>query len=371
MKKLFILVALFLLLPSLALAQGQENTPEEAVFEAKVLSIEKTQTVKRPDGSKVVQQNVRLRGLTGKWEGRAVETDGINSLDVTHTLEVSPGNRVLVSYLRDVSGEEHFYIIDYVRRAPMFWLAIIFCLLMIVVGRFKGFKSLIGLGTSFIVILYLVIPGVLAGYNPLLISILCSFLILFLITYITWGWTKQSHLAFASIAVSLVFAGLFSFLFTNLTKLSGMANEDATFLIGDNLPAINFQGLLLAGIIIGILGVLDDVVISQISIVRQLKQANQNLQSKQLFSQAMKVGVDHISSMANTLFLAYVGVSLPLLLLFKLGSTAFHGFSQIVNSEIIATEIVRTLVGSVALILAVPISTFIAAKYWGQQHKNK
>ncbi|MFH0840773.1 MAG: YibE/F family protein [bacterium] len=359
MKKIIILIAILFLSPMFAWAQT-----EEAVFEAKVISIEDSRILESEDGSRVVQQNVRLKGLSGEWEGRERVTDGIGDLNVLHNIEVKPGDKILVSYLRDINGQERLYIIDHVRRGPLLWLALIFCALIILISRFKGLKALVSLAVSFLIIVYLVIPGVLAGFNPLLVSIACSFLILLLVIYITWGWSKQSHLAFFSIAISLIITGLFSFLFTILTKLTGLANEDIIFLIGDGLPAINFQGLLLAGIIIGTLGVLDDVVISQISTVRQLREANLNLSVKELFSRAMKVGIDHISSMANTLFLAYVGVSLPLLLLFKLESTAFHGFAQIINSEIIATEIVRTLTGSVGLILAVPIATFIAAKYW-------
>jgi uncharacterized membrane protein len=133
--------------------------------------------------------------------------------------------------------------------------------------------------------------------------------------------------------------------------------------------SINFQGLLLAGIIIGFLGVLDDVVISQVAAVEQLSKTDNSLNRKGLFGRAYQIGVSHVSSMANTLFLAYAGVSLPLLILFISGQSAFTGWGQIINNEMVATEIVRTLAGSIGLILAVPISTFIAA-WWYGRNKN-
>jgi len=361
-KRFLLFIIVLLLMPAFAFA----NT-EEAVFEARVISIEVSRAL---DGSDAVQQNALLEGLTGEWKGKKMVSDGISELEVLHNIQVKPGDKVSVNYLKNVIGEERFYIIDYVRSLPMFWLALLFAVLIIVVGRMKGLKALISLALSFVVILYFMIPGILAGYNPLLISIACSFLILFLAIYITWGWTRQAHIAFVSIALSLFIAGLISLFFTIATRLTGMASEDITFLAGNGAYNINFQGLLLAGIIIGILGVLDDVVISQVSTVQQLHEANRDLSSGALFSRAMKVGVDHISSMTNTLFLAYVGVSLPLLLLFKSDTTLFQSFGQIINNELVATEIVRTFAGSVGLVLAVPISTFIAAKYWSASKKK-
>jgi len=207
----------------------------------------------------------------------------------------------------------------------------------------------------------IIVPKILTGTNPLLISIFGSILILLLVVYLTEGINKKSHLAVLSITLSLIIVGIFSVVFTNISKLTGFAQEEAMFLISFGKSMINFKGLLLAGIIIGTLGVLDDAVISQIASVKQIKNANSNLSKKEVYKNSMKIGVSHMSSMINTLFLVYAGASLPLLLLFTINESPFLSFNQIINNEIIAVEIVRTLAGSIGLILSIPIATFLAS----------
>jgi len=163
--------------------------------------------------------------------------------------------------------------------------------------------------------------------------------------------------AIAGTLISLIITGILANLFVSESRLTGFASEEASFLQAAKQGTINIQGLLLAGIIIGVLGVLDDITISQSAIVFQLKATKNKIQFGDLYTKAMNIGRDHISSMVNTLILVYAGAALPLLLLFIDNP---HPFSEIVNYEIIADEIVRTLVGSIGLILAVPITTFIA-----------
>jgi uncharacterized membrane protein len=154
-------------------------------------------------------------------------------------------------------------------------------------------------------------------------------------------------------------------LFVNLSQLTGFTSEEAGFLQAYKPGLINMKGLLLSGIIIGVLGVLDDITISQSAIVEQLKKANQKLKPIELYQKAMSVGRDHIASMINTLILVYTGAALPLLLLFIDNP---HPFSQVINYEIIADEVVRTLVGSIGLILAVPITTLLAVWFVSKNH---
>ena len=167
----------------------------------------------------------------------------------------------------------------------------------------------------------------------------------------------------------MIIVAVLSIIFTNIAKLTGLAQEETMFLIGFGFSVINFKGLLLAGILISVLGVLDDIVISQVESVRQIKSVNQNLNKKEVYDKAIKIGISHMSSMTNTLFLVYAGASLPLLLLFSIKQEPFLSFNQIVNNEIIAIEIIRALIGSIGLILAVPIATFLAA--WFLKSKNK
>lgn len=363
MKKF--LIFLFLLsIPFLCLAE----TGNTEVFEAKVLDIIQEKTITTESGTEIVQQDVKLRGLNDEWQGRDFEVKGINDLEVVTSVQVEKGDKVLVSKSTNFEGNEQFMITDHVRRGSLYWLAAVFALLLIIVGGKQGWKAIISLLITFFVIMKLIIPNIVSGFSPLIISLFGSVIILGIIVYITWGFKKKAHIAIFSILISLGITGLISILFTKLTKLSGLADDEILFLVGNSGITINFEGLLLAGIIIGTLGVLDDVVISQISTIEQLKNANSDFKQVELYKRGMNVGVDHISSMTNTLFLAYAGASIPLLLLFTFQQEPFVGFSQIINNELIATEIVRTLVGSIGIILAVPIATFIASVYYSKNN---
>ncbi|MFH2231842.1 MAG: YibE/F family protein, partial [Patescibacteria group bacterium] len=216
---------------------------------------------------------------------------------------------------------------------------------------------------TFFIILKFIIPEILDGGNPLLISIIGSLFILVLSIYITEGIKKSSTIAIISVLISLVVTGVISVWFTTLTKLTGFASDEAMYLVGLAGGNVNIKGLLLAGIIIGALGVLDDVVVSQVSLVKELKEANPKLPKRLVYSQAMRVGISHLSSMVNTLFLAYAGAALPLLILFSIKEPPFFSFHQVINNEIIATEIVRSLTGSIGLVLAVPIATLLAVHF--------
>jgi len=357
MKKLLLIsVFIMILAPVCVFAQEQS-------FEAKVIEIVKENTIVREDGTSVIQQDLKLQGLEGEWQGKEIESHGISDLDVVKGVVAKRGDKVVVSASIGPEGDQVFYIIDQVRRGWQYILALLFAALIIVIGKGKGVKALVSLIATFLIIMWFIIPRILAGWSPLLTSIIGAIVILAAIIYITWGFSSKAHIAIAAIVISLVLTGLIAIIFTKLTHLTGLANEDVMFLIGRGGAPINFQGLLLAGIIIGTLGVLDDVVISQISAIEQLKKANPGFTRHELFKSGLHIGIDHISSMTNTLFMAYAGASLPLLLLFSVGSEPFVTFSQVINNEMIATEIVRTLTGSIGLILAVPICTVLAVKF--------
>lgn len=346
--------------PNTALAQEDSLGTQEEIFEARITEIIREKEGTRDDGSKSYQQNIKLKGLEGEWKDKEFTFEGISEVDVVNVPRYQEGERVVVSASKGFEGNYHFYIIDYVRRWPLYLLALVFAAVIVIIGRLKGLRALIGLIFSFAVILKFIVPKIMSGSNPLLISISGGIIILLFIVYITQGFNKKSHCAVVSIVISLILTGLLSVLFTAFTKLTGM-NEESMYLTELAGGALNLEGLLLAGILLGAVGVLDDIVIAQVSAVEQLVKANTELSRKEIFQRAMKVGVDHISSMTNTLFLAYAGASLPLLILFSIKQPPFLKFSQVINSEIIATEVVRTLVGSIGLALAVPITTFLAA----------
>lgn len=360
----FLLIAFLLLTPIFVFAQNKEE-----IFKAEVIEIIQEQEVTRDNGSQFIQQNLLLKGIEKKWKDMEIIFYGIHDYEVVSNKEYKVGDKVFVVDSGD-SESDSYYIVDYVRQQNLYWLALIFAGLVVAIGRFKGLRALFGLIVSFAIIIKIIVPQILAGVNPLLVSILGSVLILVSIVYLTEGWRPRSHLAVLSIAIGLVIVGIFSIIFTKISRLTGFAQEEIMFLIDAGKSMINFQGLLLAGIIISTLGALDDVVISQIAIVEQIKETDPSLSSSQVYHKVMKIGVSHLSSMINTLFLVYAGASLPLLLLFNINEPPFLSFQQIINNEIIATEILRALVGSIGLILSVPIATFLAS-YFLHISKNK
>jgi uncharacterized membrane protein len=266
-------------------------------------------------------------------------------------------------YQEDVDGNGVFYVTDFVRSSYLVWLAIILFLTVVLVASWKGLKALISLFITFVIILWFIIPLILRGWNPLLITILGSIVILLIIVYLTEGVNRKSTVAVLSITLSLLITGILAIIFSYMGRLTGSAQEEIMYLIGAGKGIINFKGLLLAGIIIGTLGALDDGAISQVAAVDELKKANPDLHGWELYRRAMKIGISHIGSMINTLFLAYAGASMPLLLIFSLRQEPFNSFSLIINNETIATEIVRAFVGSIGLALAIPIATVLAVYF--------
>lgn len=270
----------------------------------------------------------------------------------------SEGDKVFLLGLRDPdTNSQAFYITDFDRSTPLIGLLALFVAVVLLISKKWGIYSLLGMAYSFFIIFSFILPQLLAGKNPLLIAILGCLLIAPVTFYMSHGFNRKTSIALISTIIALSVTGILSLIFINVAKLSGFGSDDALFLQVLGAGAINVRGIFLAGIIIGTLGILDDVTISQASIVYQLKKSVKNISDGELYKKAMEVGHDHIASTVNTLVLVYTGAALPLLLLF-IGST--KSFGEAVNAEIIADEIVRTLVGSIGLVLAVPITTILA-----------
>jgi uncharacterized membrane protein len=271
--------------------------------------------------------------------------------------ELKPGDEVRVARTEAAPGETTYTLTDFERRAPLLWLAIAFAALVIVFGRLRGALSLVGLAISLAIILAFVVPAILDGGPPLAVAIVGSLAVMLATISLAHGWGPKSLAAMLGTAVSLALVALLALAFTNLTHLTGLSSEEATLLLRGGAD-ISLEGLLLAGIVIAALGVLDDVTVSQASTVLALRAANPTLGFRQLYARALRVGQDHVSATVNTLVLAYVGASLPVLLIFSSGEL---GLIDAVNTELIAKEIVGTLVGSIGLIAAVPVTTALAA----------
>lgn len=360
MKKIIISIFLLSLLVGPLLAQAQESSAPDKIIQARVVEILRQQDVTSEDGSRTIQQDIRLEGLEDEFLGKTLNYFGVGDVDVVKKNIYKIGDVVLVLASIDDRGQYNYFVTDYVRTKSLLYLFVIFVVILLAVSGLKGLRALLSLSFSFLVIMKYIVPQILDGSDPVVVTIIGSFVILFAIIYLTEGFKKEAHVGVASIFLSLLITIFLSWLFVDLAKLSGVASEEVSFLVGVGAGVINFKGLLLAGIIIGALGVLDDIVIAQVAAVRELAKTDASLPRWQLFRKAYSIGVSHIGSMTNTLFLAYAGASLAVLILFSSGQSGYSTWSQAINNEALATEIVRTLAGSVGLILAVPISTLIA-----------
>jgi uncharacterized membrane protein len=302
-------------------------------------------------GEQLFQQTIRARILEGDFEDSEIvlEQDYLG-------LEI--GDTFIVEQYIGEEGPE-YTLLDIDRRSGLRWLVLAFMVVILVFARGQGFRSLLSLGGSFLVIFYILVPMLLQGYPPILTTVILATAILALAIFLTHGFNKRSLIAFLGTVCTVFITGVLAYWVVNGLSLTGFESDEATFLDFNTGGRLDFVGLLLAGIIIGVLGVLDDISITQVAVVRELYSANPELTKWDVFTRALRVGKEHVAALVNTLVFAYVGVSLPLLLyVTTLGVT---DVSLVVNSEIFATEITRTIIGSIGLILAVPLTTLAAA----------
>ncbi|MFC8227596.1 YibE/F family protein [Streptomyces sp. NPDC057287] len=271
--------------------------------------------------------------------------------------QLHDGQGVVVAYAPDAPRDLQYSVTDVDRTVPMALLAGIFALAVVVVGRLRGLMALIALAVSFGVLTLFILPAILQGSNPLVVAVIGASAIMLIALYTCHGLTARTSVAVIGTLISLLLIGLLGSLFIGWAGLSGNT-DDNTGLIHGLYPEIDMSGLLLAGVIIGSLGVLDDVTVTQTSAVWELHQADPTMGVRGLYRAGIRIGRDHIASVVNTLVLAYAGAALPLLLLFSIAQSSV---GTVANSELVAEEIVRTLVGSIGLVASVPVTTVLAA----------
>ncbi|MEO3803868.1 YibE/F family protein [Nonomuraea sp. B1E8] len=264
----------------------------------------------------------------------------------------APGDGVIL--LRDAEGA--YQISDHDRATPLWLFGVAFAVAVIAFGRWRGVTALIGLAVTFVLLLTFVIPGILEGRSPMLVAIVGAAAIMLTVLYLTHGFSLPTSMAVLGTLASLALTGALSYAALGLARLNGIT-DDSALTLGMSL-SIDTQGLLLAGIIIGALGVLDDVTVTQAVTVAELAQANPSYGFARLYQAAGRIGRAHIASVINTIILAYAGASLPLLLLFSIGE---QPLGQVLTTPVIAQEIVRSVAGTLGLIAAVPITTALAA----------
>ena len=294
--------------------------------------------------------------LEGEFEGFSYSVEHGKYQILPEGFRLDRGDRILVTIGVTPNGDVNTYFIDYMRTTPLLVLFSLFVVVNVLISGWKGVQSLISMAVSVMVIFYFIIPRILNGADPILTSIIGSFVFLAATQLLVYGWTLKSHIAMIAIIIAMTITGVLSVVFVNYANLNGFGDENAMFLV-QQAGNLNVQNLLIASIIIGALGVLDDLVIGQASVVIELHFANPDLSFQERFRSAFRIGRDHIAATVNTLLLAYLGASLMMFMLFSLNNP---DYLLLLNINYIAEEIVRALVGTLGLFAAVPVTNLIA-----------
>jgi uncharacterized membrane protein len=288
----------------------------------------------------------------GSDAGRTVVVDLPNGPGAPVIVE---GDDILVISVPGVE-EEQFGVVDHQRGSGLLVVSLAFVLALLAFGRWRGLSALAGLGVTFLVLVFFVVPAILGGESPMLVALVGSAAITLTVLYLTHGITMTSTVAVLGTLASLVLTGVLAAVSVSALRLSGIT-DDVSSSVSDRY-GITMSGLLVASIIIGSVGVLDDVTVTQASIVAELAEANPTYGVGQLYRSASRVGRSHIASVVNTIVLAYAGASLPLLILVAADNPSF---ADVVTTQFISQEIVRSIVATLGLIAAVPMTTALAA----------
>jgi uncharacterized membrane protein len=343
-----VLVSVLLATPLIA---GAQNAASD-VFRAEVVGIVSESQAEPLPGltTQSFSQTIDAVVTSGDRTGERIAVEN-------NYIPLAPGDSFIVSHALDTAGNTVYFVQDIDRRVPVLALISLCIVAIVAVAGVTGVRSLIALSASVVIITFGMVPLLLAGYPPVWTAVASAMVIVAAGMYGTHGFRSVTHAAFIGTAGTVVGAGILAYSAVALTRLSGFAADEAIYLNTATGGSIDLAGLLLGAIIIGVLGLLDDIAITQSATVAQLRGALPHATSAELYRRAMAVGRDHVGALVNTLALAYAGVSLPLLLLASRLDTPWWMF---VNQEIFATEIVRTAVGGIALVLCVPLATLAA-----------
>ncbi len=305
-------------------------------------------------GVALVCRDVTARLSSGPEEG---ESTTLNITESPDQPTLSVGDRVVLARAADPGQAVTYFFADFQRRQPLLALGVLFAVAVVGLARWRGAAALIGLGVSLLVLVRFVLPAILAGESALAAAVVGSAVIAILIIYLAHGVSARTTTAVLGTLVALGLTAVLAVVFVEASKLTGLSSEDGTYLRGVLGSSVNLRGMLLAGIIIGGLGVLNDVTVTQASAVWEIYLANPAVDARHLYGSAMQIGRDHIASTVDTLVLAYAGAALPLFVIF---TVADRRLADVLTGEIVAQEIVQTLVGSLGLIAAVPVTTWLA-----------
>jgi uncharacterized membrane protein len=322
------------------------------VYDAEVVRIEEQPCEGTTRRDEVTCDRVEFELTQGPDDG---ETTTIEFPESTTTPDLAVGDHVVLSYNPDAESGFEYQYSDRQRRPVLLWLAVLFAAAVIALGRLKGLAALAGLGASLVVIIVFMLPAMLDGQSPVLVAVFGGSAIAYLALYLAHGVRSMTTVALLGTLASLALAVALASLFTELAQISGLASEEAVLVSISS--EIDLTGLVLAGMVVGALGALDDVTVTQASAVAELRAADPHMSRRRLASAGFRIGRDHVASTVNTLALAYAGAALPLLILFVLSE---QSLGTVANSEVVAIEIIAALVGSIGLVAAVPLTTWLA-----------
>ncbi|CCQ97523.1 YibE/F family protein [[Clostridium] ultunense Esp] len=356
-NNLWIVLLLVVLIPSNV--HGEYMEPVDTYMErAIVLEVEEGEVIEEVEGILTQVQYVKLEIISGKYKGKIFETENHLSDNIAYDIVVKKGDKVVVGIEEYDDDLVEVYVSDYARQNYIFYLLGLFVLLIIVIGREKGIKAVITLAITIFMIMKVLLPLMLKGINPIPISVLVSIGVTIITIFLIGGINSKSISAIVGTSSGVIISGLIAYFVGSQVRLTGLSAEEATMLM--YIPQgvdFDFRGLLFSGIILGALGAIMDVGMSIASSIEEIHNANENLTKRELFNSGMNVGKDIMGTMTNTLILAYTGSSIPLLLLFMAYETSMI---KIINLDIIATEIVRSLSGSIGLVLTIPLTALIS-----------
>ena len=352
-KLLFLVMAFVAVSFSYSFAQEVHNE-YQGTYRGEVLEIESEEMRVIPGtDTEHLYQNIKIRILDGPEMGDIITIE-------SDYLELDKGDKFYFNHNVYIDGTEDYAVVNIDRRGSLVVFGLLFVAAVVLLGGWQGVRSLLALAGSFVAIFYMLLPGLLQGWNPLLISLLVASGILAAAIFFTHGFNRESTVAYVGTMISVLLTGILAIIAVHSSDLSGFVGDESVYLNMNTNGTLNFAGLLLGAIIIGVLGVLDDIAVTQAAVVTELFDSNKNIGRREVYQRALRVGREHVGALVNTLVLAYAGVSLPLLLYFYMSPISIW---SLINSEIFATEIIRTIVGSIGLVMTVPIVTGLAVFY--------
>jgi len=362
LRKILAPIIILLILAISGIAFGQEMDIDQEldfeIFNQRGTVLDASEIIDDPEGF-FSFQDVTLKIDTGERKGTEVTIQNVLTGQVNYDIIVEKGQKVSLMVEEYEDGSYKAYIEDYYRINSLIYIIIAFILLVIVIGKWKGIKSLISLAVTIGTILFIMLPLILKGWDPIFVSVATAVFVTVVTIFLVGGVNEKTISAIIGTSFGVISAGIIAFVFSNTAILTGLSAEEASMLL--YIPQaieFNFRHLLFAGIIMGALGAAMDVGISISSSIYEINKANPELSKSRLFKSGMNVGRDVMGTMVNTLILAYVGTSIPMLLVFMAYNT---DLKKVFNLDIIATEVVRSLSGSIGLILTIPITALIAS----------